>query len=83
MPCNVIPNGKGVIIACGGSRKPKQNCGWCSAPGDYLCDDPEPVGYEDTCSAPMCNQHRTRGADGNDYCPDHKAHAPHQESLVK
>lgn len=61
-----------IVFACRGRQPARDTCKFCPELSVALCDHRKP-GSRRTCSARMCDQHRTRVGPDLDVCPDHKA----------
>lgn len=76
MICEPIQLPGGVTgLACSRSkRRPK--CCKCGQPSSRLCDFVTVPGEhhvrDQTCDKPLCLACAIKGANGEDYCPDHK-----------
>ena len=68
MPCEIRDN----KIICSRGVRPAANktkCKWCGKASTKLCD--YPVTRNQTCDAPMCNEHAKKQGQNIDTCPDH------------
>lgn len=67
MPCEI--RGNAIVCSRGGRKAPA--CRWCGKPSTKLCD--YPTSKNQTCDAPICNEHAKSQGKNLDTCPDHPA----------